>query len=195
VNQTIQHTARILKTITAAFLMAAMMVSCKNDMTTISAITPDEGQPTETARNIEVLYSDSGRIIIQLTAPLLKRFADEEAYMEFPEGLQLNFFDSLMNVKTTLTAQYGISWEKTKIMEVKNDVVVNDFEKDEILNTEHLIWDQREQRIYSEVFVKRTTPDGVLYGDGFDADENLSEYILRNPRGVFTIEEDGPDPL
>lgn len=164
-------------------------------MTTISAITPDESHPTETARNIEVLYSDSGKIIIQLTAPLLKRFAEEEAYMEFPEGLQLNFFDSLMNVKTTLTAQYGISWEKTKIMEVKYDVVVNDFEKDEILNTEHLIWDQREQRIYSDVFVKRTTPDGVLYGDGFDADENLSEYILRNPRGVFTIEEDDPGPL
>ncbi len=164
-------------------------------MTTISAIAPDASHPSETARNIEVLYSDSGKIIIQLTAPLLKRFAEEEAYMEFPEGLQLNFFDSLMNVKTTLTAQYGISWDKTKIMEVKYDVVVNDFEKDEVLNTEHLIWDQREQRIYSDVFVKRTTPDGVLYGDGFDADENMSEYTLRNPRGVFTIEEEDPEPL
>lgn len=162
-------------------------------MSTISSFSIDENHPTETARDIEVLYSDSGKIVIQLEADVLNRFADDEPYLEFPDGLTLNFYDSLMNIRTTLTANYGISWEKTKIMEVKHDVVVRDFEKQETLNTEHLIWDQRQQKIFSDVFVKRTTPDGVIYGDGFDADEGLNNYTLRNPRGVFTIEENEPD--
>jgi LPS export ABC transporter protein LptC len=183
------HTAMII----IAFILAVMVVSCKNDMSTISSFSMNENQPKETAKNVEVFYSDSGKIVIQLLTDVLYRYADDEPYLEFPDGLQLNFFDSLMNIKTTLTANYGISWEKTKIMEVKYDVVVNDFEKNEILNTEHLIWDQRQQKIYSDVFVKRTSPDGTLYGDGFDADENLNSYILRNPRGVFTVEENDPD--
>jgi LPS export ABC transporter protein LptC len=174
-------------------MAATMIFSCKNDMSTISSFSIDEDHPTETARNIEVLYSDSGKIMIQLEAELLNRFNNDEPYLEFPEGLTLNFFDSLMNIRTTLTANYGISWEETKIMEVKYDVMVRDFEKQETLNTEHLIWDQRKQKIYSDVFVKRTTPDGVIYGDGFDADEGLNNYTLRNPRGVFTIEENEPD--
>jgi LPS export ABC transporter protein LptC len=162
-------------------------------MKTISALTIDDSTPAETARKFEVLYSDSGQVLIKLEADILNRFAAGEPYLEFPEGLILYFYDSLMNVKTILTANYGVSWEKTKIMEVKDDVVIIDFEKDETLNTEHLIWDQRQQKIYSDVFVKRTSPDGVIYGDGFDADENMKSYTLRNPRGIFTVEENEPE--
>jgi LPS export ABC transporter protein LptC len=174
-------------------LIAATVFSCKNDMKTISALTLDNAAPAESAKNVEVLYSDSGQVLIKLVTVQLNRFASEEPYLEFPEGLELFFYDSLMNIKTKLTANYGISWEKTKIMEVKDDVVIIDFEKDETLNTEHLIWDQRQQKIYSDVFVKRTSPDGVLYGDGFDAFENMKSYTLRNPRGIFTVEENEPE--
>ncbi|NCC72146.1 MAG: LPS export ABC transporter periplasmic protein LptC [Sphingobacteriia bacterium] len=166
-----------------------MIFSCKNDMKTIATFNIDENTPAETAREFEMLYSDSGRVLIKLQAESLRRFADDNPYIEFPEGIKLYFFDSLMNVKAALSAEYGISWEKTKIMEVKTNVVVNDFEKDETINTEHLIWDQNDRKIYSDVFVKRTGPDGVIYGDGFDADERFRSFTLRNPKGVFTINE------
>jgi len=193
VNYSIQHISRFLLKVVAAILVAAAVFSCKNDMKTISALTIDDYTPSETAKKVEVLYSDSGKVLIKLVTDHLNRFAAEEPYLEFPEGLILLFYDSLMNVKTRLTANYGVSWEKTKIMEVKDNVVIIDFEKDETLNTEHLIWDQRQQKIYSNVFVKRTSPDGVLYGDGFDADENMKSYTLRNPRGIFTVEENEPE--
>jgi len=181
--------SRIFKSIVAA-LIATMLFACENDMKTISSLNPDEILPIESAKDIEVTYSDSGKIVIKLISPRLNRYIDEVPYMEFPEGLQLLFFDTAMNVKTELTANYGISWDEKKQMEVKDNVVITDYEKDEVLNTEHIIWDQRLKKIYSEVFVKRTTKDGVLYGDGFDADESLKTYKLRNPRGVFTVDED-----
>jgi len=162
-------------------------------MKTITSLTIDENAPIETASDIELIYSDSGKLVVKLVTPKLNRYLEETPHLEFPEGLELHFYDSAMNVKTTLTADYGVSWEETRIMEVKNDVVINNFDKNETLNTEHIIWDRKQQKIYSNVFVKRTTPDGVLYGDGFDADENLKSYSLRNPRGMFTIEENEPD--
>lgn len=177
-----------VKSIVVIFF-ATMLFACKNDMKTISSLSTSDTLPTESARDIEFFYSDSGNVVIKLMSPLLNRYQKDEPYLEFPEGLHLLFFDSLKNVKTELTANYGISWEDKKTMEVKNDVVITDHEKDEVLNTEQIIWDQRRHVIYSDVFVKRTTRDGVMYFDGFEADENFNTYTFRKPRGVFTIEE------
>lgn len=162
-------------------------------MKTITSLTLEENIPLETAKNIEVVYSDSGKIILKIVSPLLNRYIKEDHYLEFPEGLTLYFYDSMMNVKATLTANYGVSWGETKIMEVKDDVVINNYDKQEVLNTEHIIWNRKEQKIFSNVFVKRTSPDGVLYGDGFDANESLTNYTLRNPHGVFTIQDNEPE--
>lgn len=158
-------------------------------METISHLTTDPSLPGESARDVEMIYSDSGRIMIKLVSPVLNRYLTEDPYIEFPEGLHLYFYDSAMNVKSELTANYGINYENKKTMEVKDDVVITNHEKHEVLNTEHVIWDQRIKKIYSEVFVKRTTPDGVLYGEGFDADESLKSWKLRKVSGEFLFDE------
>lgn len=178
------------KSIIVAFI-AIMLFACNNDMETISSFETNDTLPGETATDIEVIYSDSGKIMIKLISPKLKRYQNETPYLEFPEGLKLLFYDSAMVVKTELTANYGINWENQKRMEVKDNVVIIDYEKNETLNTEHIVWDQRKKTIFSDVFVKRTTPDGVIYGEGFDSDESLKNYILRRPRGVFTIQDEG----
>lgn len=170
-------------------IMATMLFACKNNMETISALTVDESIPSETAKDVELIYSDSGKIVIKLISPLLNRYINDEPYIEFPQGLHLFFYDSLMNVQSELTANYGINREKKKTMEVKDDVVITNYPKNEVLNTEHVIWDQKIRKIYSDVFVKRTTPDGVLYGEGFDADESLNAWKLRKVSGEFTVED------
>jgi LPS export ABC transporter protein LptC len=190
VNDNKKYFSRFILKSIVAICIAAMLFACENDMQTINSLSVDDSLPDETAKNIEVIYSDSGKIMIKLISSRLNRYEAEEPYIEFPEGLQLLFFDSLMKVKSELTANYGISWEKKKLMEVKDDVVITDFEKDEVLNTEHITWDQTKREIYSHVFVKRTNRDGVMYGDGFSADENLKNYKLIRPRGVLTIEDE-----
>jgi LPS export ABC transporter protein LptC len=178
----------VLKSI-AVLWIAAMLFACKNDMETITSLTVDDSVASETAKDIEMIYSDSGKILIKLISPLLNRYMSDEPYLEFPEGLHLFFYDSVMQVQSELTANYGINWEDKKLMEVKDDVVITNHPKKEILNTEHVIWDQRIKKIYSDVFVKRTSPEGVLYGEGFDADESLKAWKLRKVSGEFTFED------
>lgn len=180
---------KIIKKSIVAIVIATMLFACKNDMETISQLTTDPSLPGESARDVEMIYSDSGRIMIKLVSPVLNRYLTEDPYIEFPEGLHLFFYDSAMNVKSELTANYGINYENKKTMEVKDDVVITNHDKHEVLNTEHVIWDQRIKKIYSEVFVKRTTPDGVLYGEGFDADESLKSWKLRKVSGEFQFNE------
>ena len=42
--------------------------------------------------------------------------------------------------------------------------------------------------IFSDVFVKITTPDNVLYGDSLVSDENFDNYTINNVSGEFLIE-------
>ena len=91
-----------------------------------------------------------------------------------------------MNVSTRLTSNYAIDIAHDKKMEAKDDVVVvND--KGETLNTEHLIWDMQKEEIRSDVFVKITTPQQVLMGEGLISNQDFSDYKILKPRGVINL--------
>jgi LPS export ABC transporter protein LptC len=168
----------------------AMLFSCKNDIETINSFSSVDSLPMEMARDIEILYSDSGLIQASLKGPLMIRNDGDDSYIEFPDGFVVVFFDSIMQKQSEITAEYGISFEAKKILEARNNVVVLNLEKKEQLNTEHLVWDQNKHIIYSDVFVKITTPDNVLYGDSLVSDENFNNYTINNVSGEFLIETD-----
>ena len=149
-----------------------------------------DSTPVEKAQNVRIIYSDSGHVKIVLTSPKLTRKEGEDPIIEFPDGLRILYYNKENQVTSELTARYGINYLKKKIMEARNNVVINNFDKQEIINTEKMIWDQKQKTIYSDVFVKRTNPDGVLYADGFDADENFTTYTLRRPKGTISVETD-----
>lgn len=163
--------------------------SCRNKLEDINAITITDTNPISTTKNIESIYSDSAQIQTKLKAPLIKTYAGKNPYSEWPKGIDVIFYDSLMRIKTHITSKYAIKYDKKNIMEAKNDVVVIN-EKGEKLSTEHLIWDAKRRKIYTDVFVKITTDDKVFYGDGLDADESFIKWTIRKPRGTFFIKDD-----
>lgn len=171
----------------AILLGVAMLFSCKGDLETIQSLTHKDESPVETGLDIELVYSSHARIRLVLKAPRMDRFAGEKNYIEMPEGISVVFYDSLMNVTSTLTANYAINYFLEEKFEVRNNVeVVN--EANEKLNTEQLIWDQRKQIIFSEKFVKITTGEEVLFGEGFESDERFTDWKIKQPRGTIMVE-------
>ena len=171
-------------------LIAMIIFSCENDINTINSLSQVDSLPVEQARDIEVYYSDSGNIKAFLVSPLMKRYEEEDSYYEFPEGFKIILYDSIMKPKSQITANYGIRNEKEKTMEARYNVVVISIEKDEQLETEHLVWEERKKTIYSDVFVKITRSDEVLYGDGLTSDQDFEKYTIKNPTGEFQIDPD-----
>jgi len=166
-----------------------MTVSCVNNIDEINKVTSVDNSPAESATDVEMLYSDSARIKVKLLSPELNRFYGERNYIEFPVGVDITFYDSIMKSSSKLTSGYAISYEDTKIMEAKKNVIAIN-SKNEQLNTEHLVWDQNNKKLYSNVFVKITTPDKILFGDGLEADEQFSWYRIKKLRGTIYINTD-----
>jgi LPS export ABC transporter protein LptC len=176
----------------AILLGVAMFFSCKTDLDTIETITRKDESPIESATGVKLVYSSYANVRMILEAPRMDRYEYDEEYLEMPEGIHVVFYDSLMNATSTLSAKYAISYENKEVFEARNDVVVVN-EMNEKLNTEHLIWDRQKGIIYSEKFVKITTDEEVLYGEGFESDERFTQWEIKRPRGTFSVET-GPSP-
>ena len=168
-----------------------MLFSCENDINKVNIITAKDSLPIESIKNLELVYSDSGYVKIFLKSELLDSYSDfKDPYTEFPKGFEILFLDTLKNVKSKLTADYGISYDKKDIMEAKNNVVVINYETKETLNTEHLIWYKREKKIVSDVFVKITQEKRILYGNGLESDQTFNSWKILEPTGIFNYNSD-----
>lgn len=177
-----------LKTIFPVIIVC-FFYSCENDIKTINTIGSKDYLPVEVAKDVETIYSDSGQVVVKVEAPQLDRYEGEKPYVEMTKGVSVFFYDSAMNVKSKLTAKYAISYEKEKIMEAKNDVVVVN-EKQEQLNTEHLVWNQAKATIYSDKFVKINTGKSIIWGEGMNSDERFDKWTVLKVKGTITLNED-----
>ena len=183
-------TSFIILAVIAAMLFTAMLPSCKNDVQTVLSLDVVDTLPEMTARDIEIYYSERGKVQIKLVSPYLVNETEEEPLLIFPDGFTVYFYDSTMNIQSTITADYGISHEKKKIMEARHNVVVENIQKGEKLNTEELFWDRNKQEIYSTKFVRLTTGEQVITGDGLTSKEPFEEILITNPKGLLEFKEE-----
>jgi LPS export ABC transporter protein LptC len=174
------------------FLIVLLSITsaCVNDMKIVNKLSAADTVAEENARDIQVIYSDSGDVQVVMTSPLFNRYNAAQPYKEFPKGIKVIFYNKGMVIKSSLTANYAIMYEGTRIMEARNNVEIISIEKNEKLNTERLVWDERKQKIYSDQFVKVTTKDKVLYGKGFESDQSFDNWVIKHPTGSIQIKQD-----
>lgn len=140
--------------------------------------------PSEQAKTVEILYTDSGLVTMRVTAPVMNHFTQDvpEGFTEMPQGMYVEFFDDSGKVKSTLKADFAVRYEKSKRTEARKNVVVVNV-NGEVLNTEKLNWDEANKKIYTDAFVKISTKKDVLRGTGMEANQDFTEYEIRNISG------------
>jgi LPS export ABC transporter protein LptC len=123
----------------------------------------------------------------------MKRYLNKEEgpYYEFPEGIDVLFYDKSEKPQSRVTAKYAIYHDKTQIWDVRDDVVAKNITSGEQLNTEELFWDMVKKQIYSNVFTKITNADGVYFGEkGFESNQDFTNYKLIGSRGSVNVRDE-----
>jgi LPS export ABC transporter protein LptC len=177
------------KSICAA-IACMLFFSCRNEMEKITSFRQNDTIPVESALDIEYFYSENAVLKTKMTAEIMNRYEVPESFIELPQGFMLEMFDSLGNITSSISANWARKYEQKKMLEAKYDVVVIDHVENKTLNTNHLIWDEGEDKIFSDKFVKITTPDKVIYGDGFESDQNFTNYRIINTKGEILLTRD-----
>jgi hypothetical protein len=137
----------------------------------------------EVMKGVEIVYSDSARVQVRIHAPLLRNITDPDMpRQEFPEGVQVDFLKQNGEVGSWLIARFGLRMLETGTV-IARDSVVLQTEKQEVLETEELIWDEQSGKIRTDKFVKMTKIDEVIYGFGLEAEQDFSYWRILAPKG------------
>ncbi len=174
----------------ALIFIVAMLFSCENEMKTIQSLTTQDTLASESAKNIIVHFTDSGRLKAVMKSPLLEKYTNEDPYMLFPEGIHVYFYDSVDALVSEIKSDYAINYEKKKLMEVRKNVVIYDHKNAKELLTEVLFWDQAKHEIYNNAFVTIKEDGQIMHGDSMRADESLEHFELFQVRATIDIIEE-----
>ena len=105
------------------------------------------------------------------------------------DGIKVDFFNESGQTTSTLTAKSAIQNERDDKIFIREDVVVKS-KSNETLETDELIWDERAKKLYTDKWVKVSTPDEVIYGYGFTSNQEFSYWEIRKVRGRFNVGSD-----
>jgi len=162
--------------------------SCAPDLEKVNEISTVGNTVIEKGEDVEILYSEQGNLRAVIIARELTTYQADEPYMEFTKGVRLDFFNDALDTTSKLTANYGIYYRKKEEMMVRDNVVIINI-KGERLDTEELVWKRNDQKIYSEKFVRITTNEEIIYGTGFQAKQDFSEYTIKNISGTVQVKD------
>ena len=172
-------------------IVALMMLltACETDLNEVMAMEKKMIMPSQTGKDITMLYTDSTILKVRLEAPQMMMYdkGTKEPMTIMPKGLYVIFFDDKGKQSTTLKSNYGVRYDVSKRMEARYNVeVVN--ATGEKLNTEHLVWDENTKQITSDAFVKITTAKEIIMGKGLKSNQDFTQYEILEITGSIRVE-------
>jgi LPS export ABC transporter protein LptC len=191
-NQTYLKTLNI----TAAFLAAVMFVlfpACSGkDKKLAEAIAENDTLPSMKSLGVTTLISDSGITRYKIVAEeWLIHDKKNPPYWAFEKGVYLEKFDTLFRVDASIKADTAYYHEKKKLWELRGHVQILS-QRGDRFQTDLLFWDEKKEKVYSDKFIQIEQEDKVIKGYGFESNQDLSEYEIKNTTAIFTIEDIAP---
>ena len=169
------------------FCFCILLFSCSNDPKIIKTFVSSENLPSETIKEAELTYTEKGKVKVKIISQQIERYAASST-INFSGGIIVYFYNDSAIITSTLTAEEAIIDEKKEQMMAQVNVeLVN--HKQEKLNTEQLIWDEKSNLIFTEKTVRITTKEEVIFGEGFESTPDFSSYKITNVRGSINIKD------
>ena len=166
-----------------------LLSSCEKKPVVVKDI-PIKELPSLSGRNVETMYTDSGKVTLIVRTPLVQQFTTkEDPHTLFPEGLTVLFYDKKTSPQASISAHYARYTDKDEQWELRDSVVAVNTEGD-ILETELLYWSEPKGRVWSDRFVRFTLKDKIIMGTGFESDSRLTNGTIKNVSGTIYIEDE-----
>ena len=171
------------------WLLILVWVACGDASKDTRQVFTQDDLAIEVGQDVEILYSDSAVVRVRVTGPLLHNYSGrEKPRQEFPNGIKMDFLSPDLSVRSVLTAKTATRFQEEGKIIVRDSVVLTTV-KQEKLETEELIWDEKTAKIRTDKFVKVTQPGELIYGFGLEAEQDFSYWKILVPKGRIKVEQ------
>jgi len=176
-------------TATAA-AVAFIVYSCQGKLGEAKSLKIDE-TPVQTVRDMFVVQSENGMMQMRASADLMEKYErDTLTYELFPEGFAVYAYTDEGLLETEIVADNAKHMkykDGRETWEAFGNVVVKNLIKQEVMETDTLYWDQKNEMIYTHCYVKLYSPDGFMQGYGMESDQRARNSVIFNPFNSYGI--------
>ena len=173
-----------------AVAVAFVVYSCKGKLAEAEAINIKE-TPVQIVDDMFIVQSKNGQIQLRAQAPLMEKYEkDSLSYELFPEGFFVYGYTDEGLLETEIVA------DNAKHMKHDNgeeswsafgNVVVKNLINQEVMETDTLYWDQKNEKLYTHCYVRMYSPKGFLQGYGMESDKRARNSIIFKPFNSYGI--------
>ena len=182
-------------TATAA-AVAFVVFSCKGKLGEADVLNLKEA-PVQTVDDMFIVQTENGKIQMRTEAPLMERYERDTLSFElFPDGFFVYGYTEDEKLETEIIADNARHLkykDGRESWEAFGNVVIRNLIKQEVMETDTLYWDQKNEKIYTHCYVRLYSPDGFMQGYGMESDQRARNSIIFNPFNSYGILEQGDD--
>ncbi len=168
-----------IKNIVTVFTVT-IFFSCTNSLKKVQKIGVSKNEPASITENFNVKYTDSGKVKANLLSNKMLDFTNRVfPYREFVEGVTLYIYND-DNKKYKVVSDYGIVYEKTKLIDLQKNVKIITTDND-TLYTDQLYYDydpQKEWLFTNNSFVLKRHDESIIKGNVLDTDKKLKKLLI-----------------
>lgn len=174
---------------TVVVLTATVLFACGNSLSEVQKIGLSENEPIGVAEDFNLKYTDSGKMTANLLSSKMLDFTNREFdFIEFPEGAHLDIYDK-DDQKSTVVADYAIVYNKTGIIDMQGNVVLNTAAQDTLF-AEQLYYDQEKEWLFTNKSVVFKNKGNLIPGIGFDSNSDFTNaQVLEIREGSITVDD------
>ncbi len=176
--------------IATAFAVAFVVYSCNDQLGQARDIRLED-TPVQIVEDMFIVQSKNGNIQMRAEGKLMEKYEkDTLSYELFPKGFSVYGYTDEGLLETEIMADNAI--HKTfkdgrETWAAYGNVVVRNLIKQETMETDTLYWDQKNERIYTDCYVRMYSPSGFMQGYGMESDQRARNNIIYNPFNSYGI--------
>ena len=166
-----------MKKISLMFLVSICTIlilgSCDSSLKEVQKINVSEFSPSGDADSITLKYTDSGKIKAVLVASKMLDYATVKyPFTEFPNGVNVTLYDQKAR-RTFIRSDYAIQFKGTDLIDLQGNVKIST-EDNQVLETQQMYFDQKNEWFFTEGKFKFTAPKGNSIGEGIDFNKDFT---------------------
>jgi LPS export ABC transporter protein LptC len=157
-------------------IFAVALMSCESNFKEVQRINTVTFTPAGETENINLKYTDSGKVKAILVSPLMKDFSNlQYGFNEFPKGVHVTLLDK-DGKKSYAESDYAIWYNNTEVIDMQGNVKITS-EDGKLMETEQLYYDQKNEWFYTEKRFKFTDEKGsYIEGPGVDFSKDFKIF-------------------
>jgi len=181
---------KLYKSIGVISFIVVLLYSCESNFKDVQRINTVAFSPSGETENINLKYTDSGKVKAILVSPLMLDYSNlQYGFNEFPKGVHVTLFDQ-NNKKSYIVSDYAITYAKTDIIDLQGNVKITS-DDGKKLETQQLFYDQKNEWFYTEKKFKFTDVNGSFFeGPGVDFSKDFKVFNAQRNNGLINSVED-----